>query len=182
MKKVLFIVGSLRKQSFNLQVAKQVEKLLEGKAEVAYLDYADVPFINQDEEYPAPAAVERVRKEIEKADGLWIFSPEYNQSYPGVLKNLLDWASRPVVPFDYSTTIIGGKKVTASGIGGKFLTLYMQDKLKGLLLAIGANVMPGDMAALRVDMNAWTSNELTFDDAQKAALQQQAEAFLAFLG
>ena len=61
MSKVLFIVGSLRQGSFNHQLAAQAEKALAGKAEVAYLDYKDVPFFNQDLESPAPAAVAKVR-------------------------------------------------------------------------------------------------------------------------
>ena len=52
-----FIVGSLRKDSFNRQLAKEAENYLAGKAEITHLDYTDVPFVNQDIEYPAPAAV-----------------------------------------------------------------------------------------------------------------------------
>ena len=94
MSKVLFIVGSLRQGSFNHQLAEQAEKALAGKAEVSYLDYKDVPFFNQDIESPVPAAVAKVREEILAADAIWIFSPVYNWAIPGVVKNLLDWASR----------------------------------------------------------------------------------------
>ena len=54
MKKVLMIVGSLRKDSFNLQLARIAEGMLKGQAEVSYLHYADLPFMNQDIEFPAP--------------------------------------------------------------------------------------------------------------------------------
>ena len=101
MKKVLMIVGSLRKDSFNLQLAKVAEKILKGQAEVRYLHYADLPFMNQDMEFPAPESVARVRQEVLAADGIWIFSPEYNYQIPGVLKNLLDWLSRPLAPNDW---------------------------------------------------------------------------------
>lgn len=83
MKSVLFVIGSLREKSFNRQLARKAEKLLEGKAEVKYLDFADLPWINQDKEFPAPAEVARVRSEITAADALWFFTPEYNFSYPG---------------------------------------------------------------------------------------------------
>ena len=89
MKKVLMIVGSLRKDSFNLQLAKVAEEILKGQAEVRYLHYADMPFMNQDMEFPTPESVARVRQEVLAADGIWIFSPEYNYQIPGVLKNLL---------------------------------------------------------------------------------------------
>ena len=84
-----FIVGSLRKDSFNRQLAKEAENYLAGKAEITHLDYTDVPFVNQDIEYPAPAAVIQLRETVAKADGIWIFTPEYNFSYPGHLKNVL---------------------------------------------------------------------------------------------
>ena len=101
MKNVLMIVGSLRKDSFNHQLARQVEAMLAGKAEVSFLQFADLPFMNQDIEFPAPESVARVRQAVQKADGIWIFSPEYNYQIPGVLKNLLDWLSRPLAPNDW---------------------------------------------------------------------------------
>ena len=65
MKKILFIFGSLRKESFNKKLAKEVEQILAGRASVEYLDYSDVPLMNQDIEFPAPEAVSRVdRKSV----------------------------------------------------------------------------------------------------------------------
>ena len=76
MKKVLMIVGSLRKESFNLQLAKLAEEMLKDKVQVSILYYADLPFMNQDIEFPTPESVARVRQEVLAADGIWIFSPE----------------------------------------------------------------------------------------------------------
>ena len=90
MKKVLMIVGSMRKKSFNRQLAAIAAELLRGKAEVSFLEYADIPYMNQDIEFPVPEEIARVREEVSRADGIWIITPEYNYSYPGVLKNLLD--------------------------------------------------------------------------------------------
>ena len=101
MKKVLMIVGSLRKNSFNHQLAKNVEAMIAGKAEVSYLHYAALPFMNQDIEFPVPENVARVRQAVQEAEGIWIFSPEYNYQIPGVLKNLLDWLSRPLAHNDW---------------------------------------------------------------------------------
>ena len=100
MKKVLMIVGSLRKESYNLQLAKQAAEMLKDKVQVSILYYADLPFMNQDIEFPTPESVARVRQEVLAADGILIFSPEYNYQIPGVLKNLLDWLSRPLAPND----------------------------------------------------------------------------------
>ena len=96
MKKILFIIGSLRAKSFNRQVANVAKEIIGSRAEVEELDYSDLPLLNQDIEQPEPEVVARIRKAVAEADGLWIFTPEYNMSYPGHLKNLLDWMSRPV--------------------------------------------------------------------------------------
>ena len=61
MKKILFIIGSLRKESFNRQLALEAEKMIGTQAEVTYLDYSDVPLINQDIEFPEPETVSRLR-------------------------------------------------------------------------------------------------------------------------
>ena len=118
--KVLFVVGSLRRESFNKQVAEHVEQELRGKAEVEWLHYEDVPFMNQDIEFPTPASVARARRQVMEADALWVFTPEYNYSYPALVKNLFDWLSRPMRADDPTrATAIQGKRVLLTGMGGK---------------------------------------------------------------
>ena len=95
-KKVLFIVGSLRESSFNHQMALEAEKALAGKAEVSYLDYSAIPLFSQDLEVPTLPAVAAAREAVQAADAIWIFSPVYNFSIPGTVKNLLDWLSRAI--------------------------------------------------------------------------------------
>ena len=178
MKKILFIVGSLREKSFNRQLAKKVESLLEDKAKVKYLDYIDLPWMNQDKEFPAPVAVARVREEITAADGLWIFTPEYNFSYPGHVKNLLDWLSRPVKPMDYGMpTCINGKKVAISGAGGKAATANCRQKLTELLEFLKADVLPLQ-TGIALQPDCWTSDVLILTDEDLKNLEAEAEAFL----
>ena len=94
-RKISIIVGSLRKGSLNRQLAQHAARFLEEQgAAVEWLEYSDLPYMNQDIEYPAPAAVVRVRQQVAQAQGLWFFVPEYNHGIPGPLKNLLDWLSR----------------------------------------------------------------------------------------
>jgi NAD(P)H-dependent FMN reductase len=183
MKNILFIVGSLRKDSFNRQLAKEAEKYLAGIATVNYLDYTEVPFINQDIEYPAPAAVTKLRETVAKADGIWIFTPEYNFSYPGHLKNLLDWLSRPVVAFDFATpTVINGKKVALSGAGGQMATGKCREKLTELLTFIKADVMTEPQTGVTLNAEAWTEGRMILSDEQLATLKAQADAFVKYLG
>ena len=71
MKKILFVIGSLREKSFNRELAVMVEGMISGCAIVEYLDYSDVPFMNQDLEFPAPEAVVAARRCVSDADALW---------------------------------------------------------------------------------------------------------------
>ena len=181
MKRILFIVGSLRAQSFNLELAKKTEEIIGGQAEVKYLDYQDIPLMNQDVEFPAPEAVTRIRKEIADADGIWIFTPEYNFSYPGHLKNLIDWLSRPLGAGDYQTpTAISGKKIALSGAGGKMATAKCREKLTELLTFVKADVME-QQTGIALNMEAWTEGRMLLTDEQRTALITQADAFLQFI-
>ena len=181
MKKILFVVGSMRKESFNRQRATMVAEELKGKAEVSFLSYEDIPFMNQDIEFPTPEEILRVRSEVESADGLWIFTPEYNSGYPGVLKNLLDWLSRPHKPNDYANgSSVTGKKVSISGVAGKSAAAGSRGKLKDLLEIMGMKVMETQVG-VTINPEAWANNELTLSDDKKEELNKQAEEFLKFL-
>ena len=178
MKKILFVIGSLRTKSFNRQLAMMAKEIIGNRAEVSELDYSDLPLLNQDIEQPEPVAVARIRKAVSEADALWIFTPEYNSSYPGHLKNLLDWLSRPVIPLDYGTpTCINGKRVAISGAGGKAATANCRAKLTELLTFIKADVL-AEQTGIAVPAEAWGTDVLTLSDEQKAQLSAQADALI----
>lgn len=182
MKKILFVIGSLRKQSFNRELSETVKGMLQGKAEVTELDYSQVPFINQDEEYPAPQAVTDARKAIAEADGVWIFSLEYNYSYPGHVKNLIDWLARPVDPADRNApTVLAGKKFTLTGAGGKAATAGCRKLLTTLLTVLKADVMTEGQTGIALNIEAWTEGRMILTEEQKAQLAKQAELFLEFI-
>ena len=116
-KKVLFIVGSLREGSFNHQMALEAEKALAGKAEVSYLDYSAIPLFSQDLEVPTLTTVVAAREAVQAADAIWIFSPVYNFSIPGTVKNLLDWLSRAIDLSDTrGASALQDKIVTVSSV------------------------------------------------------------------
>ena len=175
MNKILFIIGSLRGKSFNRQMANVAKDIIGNRAIIEELDYRDLPLLNQDIEHPEPAAVARIRKAIAEADALWIFTPEYNFSYPGHLKKLFDWLSRPVKPMDYATpTCINGKRVAISGAGGKAATANCRAKLTELLTFIKADVLP-EQTGVAVPGEAWETNVLVLTEEQKAQLKVQAD-------
>ena len=179
MKKVLMIVGSLRKDSFNRQLANQVEAMLAGKAEVRFLQFADLPFMDQDIEFPAPESVARVRQAVQEADGLWIFSPEYNYQIPGVLKNLLDWLSRPLVPNDWERgSAVKGKPVTVSAVAGRSGGAGVRKHLSALLEVMSMKLIGGMGSGVALDPEAFRSGVLDLSEESLMAVRKQADAFL----
>lgn len=181
-KKILFIVGSAREGSFNRQLARATEELIGDKAEVSYLDYADIPYMNQDIEFPAPAEIERVRGEVMAADGIWIFTAEYNYQIPGLLKNLLDWLSRPLKAGDFGgETAVAGKPVTLSGAGGGGATASCRKHLDGLLTFMKMQVMKEGQTGVSLPGEAFATGAYTPTEETLAQLKQQAEAFLDFI-
>lgn len=179
MKKILILQGSTRENSFNKQLAKEIEKMLEGRAEVKYLDYQnDVPFMNQDLEVDTPEAIKRIRNEVEETDGLWIISPQYNESYPAIVKNVLDWLSRPKDINNMAKgSAIKGVKVTVSGIGGSTATKQMREKITDLLKFIGADVVV-ESVGTNVNKEVWTGGDLVISEEALKAFKEQADKFV----
>lgn len=181
-KNILMIVGSLRKQSFNLQLAKEIESILGERAKVTYLQYGDLPYMNQDIEFPAPESVARVRSAVQAADGLWICTPEYNYSYPGVLKNLLDWLSRPLEENNWKLgSTVKGKHVTISGVAGKSAAAGVRKSLKDLLEMMSMHVIAGEGTGISFDAKAFQTGVLSIPASARNALEAQAEQFLSSL-
>ena len=180
MKKVLMIVGSLRKESFNLQLAKLAEEMLKDKVQVSILYYADLPFMNQDIEFPTPESVARVRQVVLESDGIWIFSPEYNYQIPGVLKNLLDWLSRPLVPNDWEQgSAVKGKPVTISGVAGRSGAAGVRKHLSALLEVMSMKLIGGMGTGVSADAETFATGRLNLSEEIYEALQAQAELFLS---
>ena len=180
--KILMVVGSLRKGSFNRQLANVIAGILGEHAEVSFLEYSDLPMMNQDLEYPVPEVVQRIRSDVLDADGLWIITPEYNHSYPGVLKNLVDWLSRPVDPLDRrSSSAIRGRKVAISSVAGNSSGSFCRERLSELLTTIGADPMEDPQTGFTLDADAFTSDILTLKLEDLDRLKVQADAFLDFI-
>ena len=95
MHKVAVIVGSIRAESINKQLARALAKLAEGKLQLETVQIDDLPLFNQDNEATPPPQIERIKAQIRSADGVLFVTPEHNRSIPAALKNAIDWASRP---------------------------------------------------------------------------------------
>jgi chromate reductase, NAD(P)H dehydrogenase (quinone) len=108
--KAAIIVGSLRKDSYNLKLAKAIAKLGKDRFDATFVQIGDLPLFSQDLEASVPPAVTRVKTEIENADAVLLVTPEYNRGIPGVLKNAIDWMSRP-----YGKNSLAGKPTAICG-------------------------------------------------------------------
>jgi len=178
--RIIAVVGSLRKDSYNRQLALEAKRVVGDRAVMELLEYADVPLMNQDIEYPAPDAVRRVRDIIKSADGIWFFTPEYNHFFSGVLKNLLDWLSRPVS--DDEPQVLGGKPAAISGITpGMSGTGSAQDHLVTLISLLNMRVM--NQPRLTIPHAAQQTDESGRLVLISSApfLEKQANAFLRFI-
>lgn len=189
MTNILFVIGSTRKNSFNRQLANITEKLIAKYAsnncaqiQVNYLQFDNLPFFNQDIEFPTPEAVAKIRDEFSKANGIWIFTPEYNQSYPGYLKNLIDWLSRPLKKNDFSSgTAIQNKKVTISGVSGKSAAGNSRKKLSELLTYVGADLFFGEGTGFALNGHSFATDTLSLTDEDLEKLHSQVVDFLSYV-
>lgn len=133
MKKVAVLVGSLRAESANKKLAKNFERLAEGRLEFAYVDM-NLPLFNEDLEDAVPASVETARDIVKSADVVLMVSPEYNRGPTGVLKNAIDWLSRPS-----DDGALQHRKVAIAGAGGVLRTGPAQAHLRSI---VGYLAMP----------------------------------------
>jgi chromate reductase len=132
--KIVGLSGSLRKGSYNSAALRAAQALAPEGAVIEIAEIGDLPLYNDDiREAGYPAPVERLRRQIAEADAVLFVTPEYNYSVSGVLKNAIDWASRPPnQPFD-------GKPVGIMGAsGGLFGTARAQYHLRQMLIFLNA--------------------------------------------
>ncbi len=178
--KITAIVGSLRKDSFNRQLAMAAKAALSDSAEFEILEYADVPLMNQDIEFPAPAAVSRVREIIKSSDGIWFFTPEYNHFFSGVLKNLIDWLSRPIS--ESEPQVLAGKPAAISGVSPSTCgTAIAQDHFVTLISFLNMDVMNVPRLTIPSVMQQLNKEGKLELVASAPYLEKQAKAFVSFI-
>ena len=168
---VLAISGSLRRESHNAKLLRAAGELLPPSAEMELFDgLAGVPPYNEDDDVdPTPLSVQRLRQAIAAADAVLIATPEYNQSIPGVLKNALDWASRP-----FPANAFRGKPVAVIGAStSMFGAVWAQAELRKVLGAIGARVVEDDLPV--------STAEEAFDAQFKLVSSEQHEKLAEIL-
>ena len=137
MTKIAVFVGSLREKSTNMALAKALEAVAPDGMEFDYISI-DMPLFNEDVEHAAfPVEAQSAKDRVNAADGVLIVSPEYNRSVPGVLKNAIDWVSRP-----YGQSAFANKPVGVVGSsGGPVGTAIGQADIRRIMLFQNAKVL-----------------------------------------
>jgi chromate reductase len=179
MLRILGISGSLRRDSHNSSLLWAAAELLPPGVELEVFDgLRELPPYDADfDADPAHPAVARLRAEIAEADGILIATPEYNGSIPGVLKNALDWASRP-----FPDSVLRGKPVAVIGAStGLFGAVWAQSETRKVLSVIGADVIDTELPIGQAD-SAFAADGQLADHNQHAALADLVNVLAARLG
>jgi len=137
--RILGFAGSLRRASYNRGLIRAATELVPLGTVVEVFDLGDLPLYNQDvEDAGEPASVVELKNAMARADALLVATPEYNHGVPGVLKNAIDWASRPRL-----TSPLRDKAVAIMGATpGRGATARAQAQLRDAFVFTGACVMP----------------------------------------
>ncbi len=117
-KKIGVLIGSLRKESFNRKTANALVQLAGKNLEFEFIDIANLPLYNQDDDSNPPKEFTQFREKIKQCDAILFFTPEYNRSVPGVLKNAIDIASRPYGQSAWAKKPAGVISVSIGAMGG----------------------------------------------------------------
>ena len=134
--RILGIAGSLRNESYNRAALRAATELVPEGAILETFELDGIPGFNQDDEQNPPAQVTELKKRIREADAILIVTPEYNYSIPGVLKNAIDWASRP-----YGDSAWNGKPAAIMGASvGTIGTARAQYHLRQMMVFL--NMFP----------------------------------------
>jgi chromate reductase len=162
--RILGIAGSLRRESYNRAALRAAAQLVPKDASLDIFELDGIPGFNQDEEQNPPAKVVELKRRIREADAVLFVTPEYNYSVPGVLKNAIDWASRP-----YGDSAWSGKPAAIMGASiGAIGTARAQYHLRQIMVFLNMfplnqpEVMIGH-AAERFDKNGNLTDEKTRD-------------------
>jgi chromate reductase len=134
--RILGIAGSLRRDSYNHATLRAATELVPEGASIETFELDGIPGFNQDEEQNPPAKVVELKKRVRQADAILFVTPEYNYSIPGVLKNAIDWASRP-----YGDSAWNGKPAAIMGASvGAIGTARAQYHLRQMMVFL--NMFP----------------------------------------
>ncbi len=176
---IITIAGSLRKASINRGLLDAAAALAPSGVTLTELSYRDIPLYDADVAAQGdPPAVAAFKDAIASADGLLIATPEYNYSVPGVLKNALDWASRPAY-----RSVFAGTKTAVLGASYSIVgSARAQGHLKQILLGMAAPVFAYPEFLVGGAKDKFDASGTLTDDPTREHLQRLVTAFVAWVG
>lgn len=177
MKKIAVLNGSIAAKSVNLTLLRALEKLANGRLQFDYVDIASLPHYDNDLWDNPPSAVTKLKHQIEAADGVLIAVPEYNRSFPGVLKNALDWASRPYGQSSWADKPVATVGATPGATG----TAAGQGHLRAILPVYGMVVMGQPEVYLNMKPGLIDENFEITDETTQAFLGGFVDRFTRFV-
>ncbi|MDE1834465.1 MAG: NAD(P)H-dependent oxidoreductase [Candidatus Micrarchaeota archaeon] len=124
--KILGIAGSLRRGSYNRAMLDAAQGLVPEDSQLEIADIANMPMFNQEYENDMPQSVKEFKARVKAADAILIATPEYNYSIPGVLKNAMDWASRPYTDNSWAGKPVAVMSAATGMIGGERAQLQLR--------------------------------------------------------
>jgi len=174
---ILGISGSLRKGSYNSALLRAAQAIYPDRIRIGRIDR--IPLYNADVEAVGfPAAVEEVKQQVAAADGLLLVSPEYNNSLPGVLKNAIDWLSRPSGDI---RNVFRDKPVALIGASpGGFGTILGQGSWLPVLHALRARHWAAGRLMVSHAHDAFDEDGALVDDHLRERLQAFVGGFISF--
>lgn len=176
---IIAISGSLRKESGNTHLVKALPALTPEGMTIEIADISQFPLFNQDVEISDyPEAAQTLKDKIIAADGVFIATPEYNRSVPGVLKNAIDWLSRP-----YGKNAFAGKRVMTAGVtGGRIGTALAQSHLRQTMLFLNAEVIGQPELYIGSSAEVFAEDGSIKSEDTKALLRSALEALQTRIG
>lgn len=173
---IVGLVGSLRKGSYNEGLMRAAQELLPAGATLSILPIGDLPHYNKDLEQPLPGPVATLKQQIETADAVLIATPEYNYSVPGVLKNALDWISRP-----YGKNSMEDKPVAIMGATpGMLGTSRAQYHLRQMLVELNCHAVNRPEVMVPAAHDKFDATGRLTDDKTRAKVKELLEALIAW--
>jgi chromate reductase len=175
--RIAVIVGSLRRDSTNRQLAKALTSLAPSDFSFDFVDIGSLPLYSQDYDAEFPAVAVEFKKKIEAADGLLFVTPEYNRSMPGVLKNALDWGSRP-----WGKSVWGNKPGAVAGTSpGATGTALAQQHLRNVLAYLDVATLGQPEMFIKHSTAAIDETGEIVNDHTRKFLQSFVERYVAWV-
>lgn len=175
--RVAMLVGSTRQGSLNQRLARAIEKLAPESLSFNWVQMDDLPFYNADLEGNRPAAVKRFVKDIQESDAICMVTPEYNRSIPAVLKNAIDWGSKPP-----EQNVWNGKAIAMAGASpGAVGTAMAQHHLRQIMPILGSLILPGEVYISFKSSDLIDEEGTVNDDSVKGFIAGLPQRFAQFI-